>query len=72
MFQGSMLNMERKSDELVNQKIKYYKAFMDYRHMYKLAVLDENIYAVSYTHLDVYKRQNYIRLNYIGYRWHNK
>ncbi|MFN4248254.1 MAG: hypothetical protein ACK4EY_11050 [Flavipsychrobacter sp.] len=46
MFQGSMLNMERKSDELVNQKIKYYKAFMDYRHMYKLAVLDENIYDV--------------------------
>lgn len=45
-FQGSMLNMERKGEELVNHKIKYYKAFMDYRHMYKLSVLDDNIYDV--------------------------
>lgn len=45
-FQGSLLNMSRKSEELVKAKIKSFKATMDYRHMYKLSLLNEGIYDV--------------------------
>lgn len=45
-FQGSYLNMGRKSEELLKATVQQLKATMDYRHTYKLALLDENYFDV--------------------------
>ncbi|OSZ78485.1 hypothetical protein CAP35_09600 [Chitinophagaceae bacterium IBVUCB1] len=45
-FQGSYLNMGRESEELVKATARQLKATMDYKHTYKLALLDENYFDV--------------------------
>lgn len=45
-FQGAWLKMGRKSEELINANMRSLKATMDYRHMYKLSLMDEAVFDV--------------------------